>query len=243
MNELIYIIIASFIISLISFFGIIIFSKRIENFMHYFISFAAAALLSSAFLDLIPESIEIIGNHVSLFILMGILLFFLVERFIHWHHCGKSECHKKPAGTLNLIGDAIHNFIDGIIIAGAFMLNLQTGILTALTVIIHEIPQEFGDFTVLIHSGYNKIEALKLNFYIALFSVLGGVIGYFTFSKIQILIPYITSIAAGGFIYLALSDIVPEIHKHNHHKNIIFIETFIFVITIEFFYILLQLFH
>lgn len=242
---LIPIIIATLVVSLISFVGILLVSKKIDKFLHFFISFAAGALLSAAFFDLIPESLEAfeeMGIHNGpVFVLIGVLGFFLIERFIHWHHCGKHDCDRKPVGTLSLIGDGIHNFIDGLLIAGAFMLNFATGIVTTITVMLHEIPQELGDFSVLIHAGYTKKKALMYNFFSALTAVIGGIIGYFAFSALESITPYIVAFAAGGFLYIALSDIVPDMHKHKHNKGIIVLETLIFIVTIiVFFFILSQ---
>ncbi|MBN1175897.1 ZIP family metal transporter [Candidatus Woesearchaeota archaeon] len=247
---LLYIIIATILVSLTSFVGVILGSKHIEKKLHYFVTFAAATLLAVAFFDMIPESLEGLesagfhSHELMGFVLLGILLFFLVERFIHWHHCGREhgDCERKSAsGSLVLYGDFVHNFIDGLLIAGAFLINPITGIFTTLTVLIHEIPQEFGDFAVLIHSGYSKIKALMLNFYSALSAVLGGVLGYFALDAIQGVAPFAVLIAAGGFIYIALSDLVPSLHKHG--RETLWKESTIFMITIVFFFYFILLLH
>lgn len=246
---LIQIIVATVIVSLVSLLGIIFSYGKIKKFLHYFISFAAASLLGVAFFDLIPEGTEeliFLGIEVEialLFVLIGVMLFFIVERFIHWHHCDKDDCHDKPAGFLILTGDFVHNFIDGILIAGAFLLNTFTGIMTTITVIIHEIPQEFGDFSVLIHSGFSKMKALKYNFFSALSAVLGGILGYFLFDSLGRITPYAVLIAAGGFIYVALSDIVPSMHKHKDKSNTVWLETLIFLVTLVGFYFFLGFMH
>ncbi|MCF7866460.1 ZIP family metal transporter [Candidatus Woesearchaeota archaeon] len=241
---ILYILLATLIISLVSFVGLFFLSNHLKKFLHYFISFAAGALLSVAFFDLIPESLEVfeqMGIHEGpVFILVGILLFFLIERFIHWHHCGKDHCDRKPVGSLSLIGDAVHNFIDGLLIAGAFLLNSATGIATTISVLLHEIPQEIGDFSVLLHAGYSKKKALLYNFFIALFAVAGGLVGYFTLSSFENIIPYVVSITAGGFIYIALSDILPDLHKHSHNKKMIALEVLVFLVTIVVFYFIMS---
>lgn len=257
---LIYIIIATFLVSLTSFVGIVLSAKHIERKLHLFVTFAAAALLAVSFFDLIPHALhelEETGLHMhesTGFILLGVLLFFLVERFIHWHHCEQSghcdqdselelgECARKSnSGSLILIGDFVHNFIDGLLIAGAFLISPVTGIFTTITVLIHEIPQEFGDFAVLLHSGYSKFKALMLNFYSALSAVLGGVLGYFAFEFFEGVAPFAVLIAAGGFIYVALSDIVPSLHKHG--RETLWKETTIFMATIVLFYYFVLLLH
>lgn len=245
---LLNIIIATLIISLISLVGIIISHKKIKKFLHYFISFAAGALISVALFDLIPhalESLEEIGIHVHegfVFVVLGIALFFLIERFIHWHHCGNEHCHNKPAGILILTGDFVHNFLDGVLIAGAFMLNIATGIFTTITVLLHEIPQEFGDYAVLIHSGFSKKKALLLNFISALSAIIGGVMGFLLFDFIEGITPYFVLATAGGFLYIALSDIVPSMHK-GEKKKMLLIESLIFIATMVGFYFLIGLLH
>ncbi len=252
---LIYIIIATTIISLVSFVGLLFLSSSVKKYLHYLISFSAATLLSVAFFDLLPESLEelqVAGVDLHeglLVVLAGVLLFFIIERFIHWHHCdtcvGHDHDHKhshhthKPAGILVLAGDFIHNFIDGLVIAGAFLLDLRVGIVTTISIFAHEIPQEIGDFSVLLHSGYTKVKALLYNFYSALASVIGGVVGYFAFTTLEFVIPYVVAIAAGGFVYIALTHIVPALHNHKDSKKTVVIESAIFFCTLVLFYFLL----
>ncbi len=241
-----YIILATFIISLISFIGILVTFKWTKKFIHYFISFAAGTLIAAAFFDLIPHALEELHEIMHLeeaivYVVVGIILFFLIEKFIHWHHCDKHQCDKKPAGLLILTGDFVHNFFDGLLIAGAFMLNTTTGIMTTLTVAIHEIPQEFGDFAVLLHSGYSKARALLLNFVSALSAIAGGVLGYFLFDTVEKFAPFAVLITAGGFLYIALSDIVPEMHHHK--KSTMLIESIIFILTIIAMYFFLGMMH
>ena len=246
---LIKIILSTFLVSLMSFAGLVLVGKKIEKKIHYMITFAAAALLSVAFLDLIPhalEHLEEIGTHshdAFIWVIAGIVLFFLVERFIHWHHCGSSKCDKKPVGILILSGDFVHNFLDGILIAGAFLIDIKIGISTMIAIIIHEIPQEFGDYAVLLHAGYNRKKALFLNFMSALSAVLGGVLGYFAFGLIEGIAPYAVLLAAGGFLYIALSDIMPTLHRHSENKKILIIETVLFILTIIGFKFFLEALH
>jgi len=237
MNMLWYIILATLIVSLVSLIGLVVAGDKLKKFLHYFIAFAAGTLISVSFFDLIPESlekIELLGFDVYsslVYVVVGIVLFFLIETFVHWHHCGHGECSKRPAGVLIFTGDFIHNFVDGLLIASAFMLNIWTGIFTTLIVMIHEIPQELGDFAVLLNSGYSKWQAIKINFASAVSAILGGILGFFMFEKLELIIPFVVLGAAGGFLYIALSDIVPEIHGGNN-KNKKFIEASIFILTI-----------
>lgn len=239
-----YIIFATFVVSLISLIGVAISGNKIKNFLNYFIAFAAGSLIAAAFFDLIPHALnEIVEIEFGLiFVIIGVALFFLIETFVHWHHCGHEECEKKPAGVLIFTGDFVHNFVDGLLIAGAFMLNFATGIVATLIVIIHEIPQEFGDFAVLLHSGYSKLQAIKINFVSALSAILGGVLGYFAFDAVDSIAPYAVLIAAGGFLYIALSDIIPELHGTKDRRKRVY-EALIFTLSLILMKLFLELLH
>ncbi len=205
------------------------------------VAFAAGALLSTAFLDLIPEAIETAS---PLFILIGIILFFVIERFIHWHHCHDKECEfktTKAVGHLNLIGDAVHNFIDGVIIAAAYLTNIELGIVTTIAIAAHEIPQEIGDFGILIHSGFTRKKALFYNFLSALTAVLGALITYWAASAITELIPFLIAIAAGAFIYIAVADLLPELHRETSTKKLL-LQFFFFILGILVIYLAVNLF-
>ncbi|HII72348.1 TPA: ZIP family metal transporter [Candidatus Woesearchaeota archaeon] len=246
---LLNIILATVAISLISLIGLAVSYKKVKKLLHYIISFAAGTLIAVAFFDLIPhslEELEVAGFHIEesiIFVALGIVLFFLIERWIHWHHCDKHDCSKRSAGILILVGDFVHNFIDGILIAGAFMLDFTTGLFTTLTVAIHEIPQEFGDFAVLLHAGYKKKKALLYNFISALSAVIGGVLGFAMFTQVDGIAPFAVLITAGGFLYIALSDIVPEMHQHEKDRKMLILETLIFIVTIIGFYFFLGAMH
>ncbi|MFA5175842.1 MAG: ZIP family metal transporter [Candidatus Nanoarchaeia archaeon] len=214
-----YSLVSVLIISLISLIGIFSLKIKIEKLKQiliYFISFSAGALLGDAFIHLIPslfkESSAIIS---ALTILLGIILFFILEKVIHWRHCHMpiTKEHVHPLAYMNLVGDALHNFIDGLIIAGSYLINIQVGIATTLAVILHEIPQEIGDFGVLLHAGLKRTKALFLNFVTGLTAVLGTIIALVLTNYISNLQFYITGIAIGGFIYIAGSDLIPEMHK------------------------------
>jgi zinc and cadmium transporter len=188
-----------------------------------FISLAIGALLGDAFIHLIPEAFEKISNPatVSILIITGILIFFVMEKFLHWHHHGedKEETHIHPVGKLILFTDGFHNLIDGIIIGTSFLVSIPLGLATTFAVILHEIPQEVGDFAVLIHSGYSKKRALYLNFISALTAVLGLIIAIIFGNIAANFVNWILPIAAGGFIYIAVADLIPELKetkKINH---------------------------
>jgi len=147
------------------------------------------------------------------------VLFLLVEKVLHWRHCHKGDCGIHTFGPINLIGDSIHNFIDGLIIAATFLVDINLGIATTIAIAFHEIPQEIGDFAILLHSGMTKMKALLLNFASALMAVLGGIIGYFFFTNLEFILPYVIGIAAGGFIYIAGVDLFPILHKEKIRRE------------------------
>ena len=212
------------IISLISLIGVIIFvfkNKNIEKFLFYIISFSAGTLLGGAFFHLIPEALE--DNEtkgVFILIVIGFSFFYLMERFMRWHHCHKEDCQThKILGYQNLCGDGIHNFIDGLIIISAFSVSVELGIAISLSVILHEIPQEIGDFGVLLYSGFTMKKALFFNFLSALSALLGVLIGYFLITRTEGLINILLPFAAGGFIYIASADLIPELHREKNIKK------------------------
>lgn len=239
MNTLGWILLSTFSMSLISFVGVFALylkEKSLQAITLPLVSMSAGALLGGAILHMIPESIEEIGNYeaVWIWVLVGFSLFFLLEQFIHWHHCHKTPCeHKEPVTYLILMADGLHNFIDGLAIAGAFLVDFHVGIVTWFASAAHEIPQEFGDFGILIHGGWKKSKALWFNFLSGLTMVLGGILA-FVFSAdhdVSFLLPF----AAGNFIYIAASDLIPEV-KHSEHitTNVIHFASFLLGIVIIF---------
>ena len=225
MNQVMLIILSVVAVSLISLIGILfIFLKRktLDNLLLFFVSLSVGSLLGGAFLHLIPESFGTGGFSlkISFLILGGIVLFFVIENFIHWRHCHipTSKHHPHPLGMMNLIGDGIHNLVDGLVIAAAYFVNIPLGIVTTLAVITHEIPQEIGDFGVLLYAGYSKKKALFFNFLSALTAMVGAVMGILFSENYQAFVLIIIPIAAGGFLYIAGSDLIPEIHKRQEKK-------------------------
>ena len=233
METLIYIILSTFLISIFSLVGIFtIFTKTkdYKELLLALVSLSTGTLIGGAFIHLIPESIEE-NNFVFTFsvVAFSIGLFYLIEHVLHWRHCHKEDCDEHTFGYMNLFGDAIHNFIDGLIIAGAFLTSIPFGITTSIAIAFHEIPQEIGDFGVLLYAGFTKKKALIANFMVATTAVIGGTIGYFFFTSSQVILPYLLPFAAGGFIYIAIADLIPEIIKEKNKDHLI---TNIFLILI-----------
>jgi zinc and cadmium transporter len=189
----------------------------LKKILLFLVSLSAGALLGGAFFHLIPEATEEAGCTLAIatFILSGILTFFVLEKIICWRHCHvpTSEEHPHPFAFMNLIGDAFHNFIDGMIIAGTFLVSIPLGISTTVAVIFHEIPQEIGDFGVLVHGGFSRFKALMLNFASALTAVLGATMVLALNVRVEAVGSFLVPFTAGGFIYIASSDLMPEMKK------------------------------
>jgi len=223
MIALLYILLATFIVSLISFVGVITLAltkKLLNKILLVLVGLSAGALMGGAFLHLLPEAAEASeGLNVYLFVLVGFILFFLIEKVLHWRHCHKGECDVHTFRYMNLVGDSIHNFIDGMILAASFVVSIPLGVTTTIAISAHEIPQEIGDFGVLLYGGFSKKKAIILNFCVALTAVMGGLIGYFLTSYVENIVVFIIPFAAGGFIYIAATDLVPEIRKELDMKK------------------------
>lgn len=219
-----YALLSVIVISLVSLIGIATLSiklDRLKKMLLVLVSFAAGALLGDVFLHLLPELIEAgFALSLSFMILGGIGFSFVIEKFIHWRHCHvpTTKQHTHPVATMNLIGDGVHNFIDGIIIGASYLVSIPAGLATTLAVLLHEIPQEIGDFSVLLHAGYTRRKALTMNFLLALTSIFGVVI-VFLLGAIERIVPFLVAFAAGNFIYIAGSDLIPELHKETGLKS------------------------
>lgn len=216
----IYSLLSVLLVSLISLVGVLalIFRRDLLNKgIFILIGLAVGALLGDVFIHMIPEIYSQIDNSIliSFLILGGILLFFVIEKTLHWHHhtLEHAEKHEHKTGNMLLIGDGVHNFIDGLLIASSYLVSIEVGVATTIAVILHEIPQEIGNFGVLIHSGYSTSKALFYNFLSALTAFFGAVLAL-TFNALSSNFAlWLLPITAGGFIYIALSDLVPELHK------------------------------
>ncbi len=234
---------ASVIVSLVSFIGMITLllnEKILQKIILALVGFSAGSLIGGAFLHLLPESLSENINFIKSFsiAISGFTLFFIMEKFLLWRHCHKGKCDVHSFTYMNLIGDGIHNLIDGIVIGTAFVIDIKTGIAVTSAIIFHEIPQELGDFGVLIYGGMKKIKAIIFNFLSAATAIIGTFFGYFFASHsenfIQILMPF----AAGGFIYIAASDLIPELHRQTDTGKsvmaiLLFITGIIFMLWIK----------
>jgi len=217
MSTLLLILASTLIVSLISLIGIVTLSikeRMLQKILLMLVSLSAGALMGGAFLHLIPEAISnSMATNTFIYILVGFLVFFLIEKILHWRHCHMEKCEVHTFAYMNLFGDSVHNFIDGLIIAASFVADINLGIVATFAVAIHEIPQEMGDFGVLIYGGFKKTKALLMNFATALLAIAGGVSGYLLSSYTSSFVIFLLPFAAGGFIYIAASDLIPELRK------------------------------
>ena len=214
-----------------------------QKILPHGVSFAIGALLAVAFWGLIPHAFEDVApadmQTLSGTIMLGLLCFFVLEKLLIWRHCHSQSCEvhiepshlthnhghshshgsHKSAGTMIIIGDGIHNFVDGVLIAAAFLTDVQLGIVTSLAVATHEIPQEVGDFAILLHSGYTKSKALFYNVLASFTTVIGGVLAYYSLDGLQDSLPYFLTLAASSFIYIAVADLIPSLHQKTDIKT------------------------
>jgi zinc and cadmium transporter len=216
--------IAVSLISITGIFFLALKTDKLQKIVFVLVSIAVGALLGNVFFHLIPESFETIENKglIAILTLSGILSFFIMEKFLHWHHghdVGNMDQHPKSYGYISLFADGLHNFTDGILIAAGWMAGPEIGMATTLTVVLHEIPQEISDFGILIHAGFTAKKALWLNFYAALAAVLGTVITLMIGTRVESLSHWVLPVAAGGFIYLAGTDLMPELNKDRSSRN------------------------
>lgn len=245
MSPFFYSFIATLIVSSISLLGLVLIfikQKTIQKITLFLVSFAVGGLLGDAFIHLIPESFEFFEQEgiTPILILAGIILFFIMEKILRWHHCHEIDCHQenKSVVTLNLVGDSVHNFIDGALIAASFQISTFVGLTTTLAVILHEIPQEIGDFGILIHHGVSLKKTVLYNFVTALTSILGVLlISFLNYDFSSYLLP----LTAGGFIYLALTDLTPELHRHDPKISVALTQLFCILLGISLMFCLLFL--
>lgn len=234
MSVLIYSLLSAFIVSLLALLGIVTLAlqeKLLKKILIFLVSFSAGGLIGSAFFHLLPETLAVNDNTLLVFVylMIGFLAFFLIEKILRWHHCHDEKCDSPMhIGYLNLFGDGMHNFIDGMIIVSAFTIDINLGLIVTLSIIFHELPQEIGDFGVLIYSGIKKSKAIFYNFIVALTSILGVLAGYFLINNLAGVNNFLIPAAAGGFIYIAASDLIPELHKETlTSKSILTFVTFV----------------
>ncbi len=223
-----YALISVLIISLISFVGaltLVLKRELLNRSIFILVSLAVGALLGDVFVHIIPEAYESMSDTrlISFLIIGGILTFFILEKVLHWHHhtFEHAEDHEHPIGKMVLLGDSVHNFIDGLLIASSYMISVEVGVATTVAVILHEIPQEIGNFGVLMHAGYKTGKALWYNFLSALTSIIGAVVALVFGSMTEMFALWLLPVTAGGFIYIALSDLIPELHKDRTEQGLV----------------------
>ncbi|MGB9741426.1 MAG: ZIP family metal transporter [Candidatus Bathyarchaeales archaeon] len=207
-------------VSLIAFIGILFIGlkeDKLKRLTTILVGFASGTLLGGAFLHLLPEALASESDQMSVlwYVIVGIVSFFALEKFLYWRHCHEKECPIHTFVYLNLVGDGIHNFIDGVVIAATFMIGFELGFATTLAVIFHEVPQEIGDFGVLVYGGLSRKKALIYNFISAVTAILGALATYFL-AHLRSIEALLVPFAAGGFIYIAATDLMPELHKKSH---------------------------
>lgn len=251
--NLLVIIAVCFFGSLLSLTLAFLFSKlKMVNYADYFVSFAVGTLLGAAFLEIIPHAYELSRDlhQISLIVLVGILIFFILEKLLVWRHCHGSHCenhspvvnHDVKKGSILIIGDCFHNFIDGILIASAFIVDINLGLITALAIIVHEIPQEISNFSILINSGYSLSRTLLMNVITGFAMIIGAILAYFVLNDLEFLIPIILAFAASSMIYVAISDLIPSLHKKVEIKQT-FQQTFSIFLGVLIIYFLHSLIH
>ncbi len=226
-----YTLISVLAVSLVSLIGVIFLSiniNKLQKALLFLVSFAVGALLGDAFIHLIPQAYAELANslNIALLILGGVMLFFVLEKFIRWRHCHilTSEKHVHPVATLNLVGDCVHNLIDGMLIGASYIVSIPLGVSTTLAVLLHEIPHEIGNFSILVHAGFTVKKALFFNFLTALTAILGGVISIAVGTKLGNYSAIMLPITAGGFIYIAGTDLIPELHDQSDNLSVSFLQ-------------------
>ena len=230
MSLLLWIIIFCLLGGLLSVLAAVLFlvlSESLRNhLLPHLVSFATGTLLGAAFLGLLPHALESVAGAdvhiIPMTVLLGLLGFFLLEKLVLWRHCHADHCEvhapdqksrEHSTGTMILVGDGLHNFLDGILIAAAFLTDIHLGVVTSLAVAAHEIPQEVGDFAVLLHSGFSRGRAFLYNILTSLTTVIGGVLAWFALQQMQAALPFVLAVAASSFIYIAVADLIPTLHQ------------------------------
>lgn len=236
MHLIVYTLISVFLVSLVSFIGALTLAlqkSKMQSILLFLVSLAAGALLGDAFLHLLPEAVgkNGFGLSLGLVVLAGVVIFFVLEKIIHWHRCHhehqcvsceeqkKKKQEIKSIAIMNLVGDGVHNLMDGVLIAGSYLVSIPIGIATTIAVILHEVPQEIADFGVLLYGGFSTKKALLFNFLSAALAIVGALIGMSAISVIDGLMAWILPFTAGGFIYIAGADLLPELHKECRTKD------------------------
>ncbi len=240
---LINIILANIVVGLIGVLGaytVIRFFAKDHHRLMFLVSFAAGSMIAVSFLDLLPEALEASVEPMILmeFLVLGFVLFLLIEKGLIYYHCHEENCSIHHSVKLIIFGDTVHNFLDGVAIAASFLAGWPVGILTTLAIVIHEVPQEIGDVGVLIHAGYSRVKTLLINFFSAVSAVVGGIAAYYALDHFANGIPYFLALTAGGFIYIAAADLLPELQKDKETRSDVILHSITFIIGIFIIWIL-----
>ncbi|OOZ40523.1 ZIP zinc transporter [Solemya pervernicosa gill symbiont] len=214
----------------------LLFSESLRTrLLPHLVSFATGALLGAAFLALLPHALEGPGiddfHELMMAVLLGLLAFFILEKMVLWRHCHTDHCEahaphsghgEGKAASLILIGDGLHNFVDGVLIAAAFMTDFHLGVVTSVAIAAHEIPQEVGDFAILLHSGFSRRKAFFFNLLSSFTTILGGLLAWFSLQNLEFALPYVLAVAASSFIYIAVADLIPGLHQRVDKKDTVY---------------------
>jgi len=222
------------VLSVLAASGFLLLSEALrKRLLPHMVSYAIGALLGAAFLALLPHALghPAVGDlhDITFTVLIGILAFFLLEKMVLWRHCHAHDCevhgeedrhqaHGAARGSMIMIGDGMHNLVDGVLIAAAFLTDFHVGVVTSIAVATHEIPQELGDFSILLHSGYSRSKALLMNIAASLTTVIGGVAAYYSLQGAEQVVPYVLAIASASFIYIAVADLIPGLHHRTEAR-------------------------
>jgi zinc and cadmium transporter len=209
------------LISLVGIFSLLLNERLLRGILILLVGFGAGGLIGGAFLHLLPETIEHSADSLTpfIYVILGFVMFFVLEKYFFWRHCHKGRCEIHTFTYLNLAGDGIHNFIDGLIIGTSFVLDIKVGLAATFAIILHEIPQELGDFGVLLYGGFSKSKALFYNFLSATTAIIGTIIGFYFSHRFNGFSSFLLPVAAGGFIYIASCDLIPELHRQPRLKD------------------------
>lgn len=222
---LVYTLLSTMAVSLLSLIGVVTlaFHRRfVKKIIWFLVALAAGTMMGAVFLHLLPEAHEFLEpESLYLAVLGSFILFFLIEKVLHWQHCHQDDCEVHSFGYMSLIGDGLHNFIDGLVIAGAYLTSIELGLVTTVAVIFHEFPQELSDFGVLLHAGFTAKKALLFNFLSALMAIIGALFGFYVINGNHELSMYLLPVAAGGFLYISASDLLPEIRKEKNSGRLL----------------------
>ena len=220
MATIFFVILSTVLVSLLSLIGVFTLAfkeKILYSIVNFLVNLSIGVLLGVAFLDLIPEAIKKYeSQNILFYVVVGFFIFFLIEKIFHWRHCHEESCQIHTFAYINLLGDAVHNFTDGLIIGASFFVDYHLGVATVFAVIMHEIPNEIGNFGILLYAGFKKTKALLFNFMTAITAVIGGILGFYLSSYINNFVVFLLPFAAGGFIYIAASDLIPETRKETN---------------------------